>query len=255
VKSIFLGAAAVLMVAAVQSASAADLPVRVETRAPALVASPVAIWNGFYVGASVGGRWSNVDSTTLSVAGLAPIANPTNTASFDSSTFRGGFYTGVNWQLASWVVGIEADIAWGDSKTTNTRLAGAGIVHAGDSATAKQTWDGGVRGRLGYLLTPSVLLFGTGGGSWIHDELTATCSAATCGAVLGSNVSTERLGWTVGGGVEWAMSPNWLLRGEYRYADYGTSRQTLFVGVPGSVSVIDSKLTTQTGLAGLAYKF
>ena len=35
------------------------------------------------------------------------------------------------------------------------------------------------------------------------------------------------VGWTIGGGIEAALTRNWLLRGEYRYADYGTQSYTV----------------------------
>jgi outer membrane immunogenic protein len=193
----------------------------------------------------------------LSVAGVAPLPNPTNTASLDSSGVRGGFYAGYNWQVGpTWLVGIEGDIADGSNKKTTARLPGAGFpIGVGDSTTAKQTWDAGIRGRLGYLLTPSVLLFGAGGASWIDTRLSGTCSVATCGAALATSVSQTRSGWAAGGGIEWAVTPNWLARVEYRYADYGNYNQTIFPGIPGSVAVTNTKLSTQTAFAGIAYKF
>jgi outer membrane immunogenic protein len=67
-------------------------------------------------------------------------------------------------------------------------------------------------------------------------------------------------GWTVGGGAEWMLASNWLIRGEYRYAEYGRLSGTFFPGFNGAVfngEAIDAnvKLQTHTALFGVAYKF
>ena len=250
-KALIRAVVGIVFSAACGSSFAADLPRKAAPYAPAVV--PAATWTGFYLGGSLGGRWSNVDITTISVGGAAPAAN--NTASLDSSTFRGGLYGGYNWQFApTWVVGIEGDYAWGDSSELLARLPGAAVTNAGDSTEAKQKWDANLLGRLGYLFAPNIMVYATGGASWIGVEANSICSAATCGTALTSSLSTTRSGWTIGGGVEWAITRNWLARAEYRYADYGTWRQTSFAGTVAS-SVFDTTMTTQTALAGLAYKF
>jgi outer membrane immunogenic protein len=236
------------------AAFAADLPARVVTKAPAML--PVNTWTGFYMGVSLGARWANVDVTTLSAGGAPPIPNPTNTASLDSTGVRGGFYAGYNWQVAPmWLIGVEGDIADGSNKRTVNRLPGSGFpIGATDAVSVKETWDAGVRGRVGFLLTPSLLVFGAGGGSWTETELSATCSVFTCGAALGSSADKVRSGWAAGGGLEWAVTPNWLARVEYRHADYGSTNQTIFAGT-ASLSTISTKVTTDSAFAGIAYKF
>jgi opacity protein-like surface antigen len=75
-----------------------------------------------------------------------------------------------------------------------------------------------------------------------------------------STLSSTLSGWTVEGGIEWMLAPNWLVRGEYRYADYGRLSGTFFPGFGGFVvngDAIDAnvKLHTHTALFGIAYKF
>ncbi|MGG6497701.1 UNVERIFIED_CONTAM: porin family protein, partial [Bacteroidetes bacterium 56_B9] len=81
-----------------------------------------------------------------------------------------GGYAGYNWQVApTWVVGLEGDIAWGDANKTLAGIPGtwpAGTSSASialDSTSLRETWDGAIRGRLGFLITPTIMLFGTGG--------------------------------------------------------------------------------------------
>ncbi len=233
-------------------AIAADIPAPIYKAAPARVAS--FSWTGFYLGGSLGGRWTDVDLTTVSVGGVVPPVPPA-TRSADSTAFRAGVYAGYNWQVApQWLIGLEGDIAWANSSRSTTAGLPGFAFSAGDSTSFKETWDGSVRGRLGYLLAPTWLVYATGGASWLHVSSTAVCSVVTCPVGGGAfTASTTRTGWTVGGGVETVVWSNWLLRAEYRYADYGTWNNTFFTAP--FVTVASAKITTSTALVGLAYKF
>jgi outer membrane immunogenic protein len=91
------------------------------------------------------------------------------------------------------------------------------------------------------LITPRLMVFATGGASWLRVQASALCgSPFVIGWCIGppgptnvgstSTVSATVLGWTIGGGLEWMLTQNWLLRGEYRYADYQQFNYTLFPG-------------------------
>jgi hypothetical protein len=103
-------------------------------------------------------------------------------------------------------------------------------------------WYGTVRGRAGWLATPNLLLFGTGGfaygrvagsanyvlnsttfvGSFgiVNAPFGATCTVnLTCFA--GSS-SVIRTGWTAGGGLEWLLDQHWSAKVEYQFVDLGT---------------------------------
>jgi outer membrane immunogenic protein len=237
-------------------AFAADMPVRTPVyKTPALY-DP---WTGFYAGGSIGARLSEVDwrSDTLTGGG-APIVGPNNPASLDNTSFRVGGYIGYNWKIGpAWLAGLEADIAWAENKKLVTPFPGV----AGPSAnfdTVKLGWDGSVRGRLGVLVSPTWLLYGTGGVAW--QEIKTLSSCGTGGGFCGGGVtvsgtsSATKAGWTVGGGVETALPNNWLARAEYRYADFGHVHNTL---PPAAVVGIESTINVKThaGLIGLAYKY
>ena len=110
-----------------------------------------------------------------------------------------------------------------------------------------------------------MLLYATGGASWIHLEASAFCGSvnpigwcrgpAGPGSNVGttSTVSTTRIGWTAGGGIEAMLWSNWLARIEYRYSDYGTFGYTLFSGVDAIAA--ETKFHTHTALVGVAYRF
>jgi outer membrane immunogenic protein len=96
-------------------------------------------------------------------------------------------------------------------------------------------WFGTVRGRLGYLATPDLLLFGTGGFAYGRTEVSAniantsnfTNNIETGGAIIirlscvGNNIcigdsdSRTSTGWTAGGGFEWALGSHSSFKGEY----------------------------------------
>jgi outer membrane immunogenic protein len=267
------------------TASAADLPVKAPPlAAPAPVMAP---WAGPYIGLALGGKWTSGDMTTNCVQGSsAPPFNCGGTANpfvvdgsspndFSGLSGRVGIYLGWNWQIANWVYGVEGDIGFGFSRNTesvsglvgcSTKACAGGIITpislAGDSTSVKAGGgDGSIRGRLGYLFVPNMLLYGTGGVAFQEmGEASMSCAFLTSPACTLANHSQTtdshlRVGWTVGGGVEWMVLPNWLVRGEYRYADFGHSDANFFQG-SGDVELLTSiKVRTQIATFGVAYKF
>jgi outer membrane immunogenic protein len=183
----------------------------------------------------------------------------------------------------SWVVGIEGDFAFYDQSASVTGLvgcvtlacrgipaiAGSRFTTALDSTSVTDKDDFGLRLRAGFLVTPDILVYGTGGLAFQRVEASISCGGATdgptsqvsvaCGGIAKSQTDGSwRPGWTVGGGVEWKLAsmglPNWLLRGEYRYADFGTWKPDFFRG-SGVIEVFPNiKVTSQIATAGIAYK-
>ena len=265
-----IAAAAIAAFSFVNSASAADMPVKAPL-VPVIAADP---WTGWYLGASAGGRF-NKDTWTgtgFEIPALAALlSNRDNPHDFNSTSARLGLYGGYNWRVQQmWVVGLEADIAWANNKKTSAGSIPGLITATTDSVEMKDGWDGGLRARLGYLITPSTLLFGTGGVSWMNSEASVSCAGSTITSLCtGPNIATFRtdsvskivVGWTFGGGLETIVMPNWLLRGEYRYSSYAGYHATLLQGGAGSIGNIDvvdadiGRIRTHTALIGLAYKF
>jgi outer membrane immunogenic protein len=251
-------------------ASAADMPAKAPVyKAPVTAADP---WTGWYLGASAGGRfnkdtWTGTGFDNPVVPAL--LTSRDNPHDFSSTSARLGLYGGYNWRVQQmWVVGLEADIAWANNKTSASSIPGLATATT-DSVAMKDGWDGGLRARLGYLITPSTLLFGTGGVSWMNSEPSISCAGvAIFSWCTGSNIATFRtdsvskiaVGWTLGGGLETIVMPNWLLRGEYRYTSYASYHATLLANGSGATGIIDTvtadiKTRTQTVLVGLAYRF
>ena len=203
------------------AAFAADLPSRKEP--PVYVPpAPMLTWTGFYAGLNVGGGWSANSGYNGAVPYVDPAVAgslfflPGGNGSNNAGGVVGGGQIGYNYQFQSLLVGVEADIQ-GTSITAGnggnnlsvypSPLTPGGLLIplAGNGGNVGLPWFGTVRGRVGYLITPTLLVYGTGG-------------FAYGGLSVGpwNNTST---GWTAGGGVEWMFMPNWSAKVEYLFTD------------------------------------
>jgi outer membrane immunogenic protein len=287
---IILGTAMLVGLAIGTPAIAADMPLKAPP--PPVVVSD---WGGFYFGAQFGEKWKKDDWTTNCInAGGPPLGTcgsalstsifpgaPDGTASqsFTNSGFRWGLYAGYNFQVNQyWLVGVEAD--WGHYDQSSTvgfipGCAGAACTggafgpgpFAGDSTTVRNTWDASLRGRLGFIATPDVLIYGTGGLALQRIEENVTCTSQTFGAAspaggaacLGPSKSETQqktlVGYTVGGGLEWKAWQHVVLRGEYRYSEFQQFSPTFFGGQGDIVLQPTIKVRSQIATFGIAYLF
>jgi outer membrane immunogenic protein len=113
-----------------------------------------------------------------------------------------------------------------------------------------------VRGRLGYLVLPSLWLFGTGGIGYGHSKFTTAMEAP----LLESTSDANEFGWVAGAGLEWKFWNHWLLRGEWLHYDFGrTSEVNEVLGInetPMMTGInINPRTTVDIGRAALSYKF
>jgi len=284
---IILGTALLAGLAIASPAFAADMPLK------APVAAPIVYdWSGFYIGAQFGEKWKKDDWDTgclgfgVSVApfNCGGIGNPftndgTGVQSFTNSGFRWGLYAGYNFQVnQNWLVGYEVDAAqYNQSSTvgfipgcstaacTNTVFPGTGNTppFTGDSVTIKNTWDASLRGRIGYIVVPNLLVYGTGGLALQRISETVTCTSQLFGAggaaCFGLNKSETQektlVGYTIGGGLEWKAWQHVVLRGEYRYSEFQQFRPTFFGGQGDIVISPAIKVRSQIATFGIAYLF
>ncbi|MGY0575742.1 outer membrane protein [Bradyrhizobium sp. RDM12] len=258
------------------SVNAADLA-PVYKAAPAGAAPVTYNWSGFYLGGNVGVIWSDrradpVSFTTTGVdfSGRQAVGQ---FPSFDvgDTAFTGGGQVGYNFRFApNWVAGIETDINFSGLKKTDTRVfpatpfIGGGVIDANtESATQKLGWLGTVRGRLGFTtLDNRLLAFVTGGLAYgkVDDSLYTIGVPNGAGPFLiGASSAAVRIGWTAGGGLEYAFAGNWRAKFEYLYYDLGTQNLTLdYAPVPGDAgNTITYRFRNNGNLArvGLNYRF
>jgi outer membrane immunogenic protein len=241
------------------SAFAADLAPRMYAKAPPL---PVVVydWTGFYVGGNLGYSWgrSSDTSTLTNAAGTVLLTTPGKS---DLNGVVGGGQIGYNWQRQNWVWGLEADIQGTGEKGSRafafTPGVGLGIGNFAPGIivpfvlTQKIDWFGTVRGRVGILATPKVLLYATGGLAYGQVN-----SSETVGTVVPSAFSNSitNVGWTVGAGVEGVISGNWTAKLEYLYVDLGTVSSSYTLPSTNIISY-SSHITDNVLRVGVNYKF
>jgi outer membrane immunogenic protein len=227
-KKSLLAASAIALAMSVGSAVAADLPSK---KAPVLLPPPPppALWTGFYVGLNAGYSWEERSAVAVGTSPFVPFPAigivGSGALSSDSGSFIGGGQIGYNYQFGNnFVVGIEADIqGLAGSNTSVTGVSTLGGLIGTIGASKSVDYLGTVRGRVGYLITPSLLVYGTGGLAYGQTNLTASVFQ-TINGVTGSAstaFSDTRVGWTAGGGVEWLFLPQWSAKVEYLYYDLG----------------------------------
>ena len=200
-KKALLGSAAAMAV--VGSAAAADLPSRRVAPPPVIAAAPVPVftWTGFYAGLNAG-------------AAVNASSNQTNNAFFGNNNsgganvaFIGGGQIGFNYQTGPIVFGVEADAQYRSrfGGTSNNYFANQVIFN-----TSRDGFLGTARGRLG-LGFNQFMVYATGGVAFGN----------RFDPIFGD--TSFKAGYTVGGGIEYALTPNFSIKAEYLYVDLGRS--------------------------------
>jgi outer membrane immunogenic protein len=203
----FLGSIA-LLISLSTTAWAADLPVKAPLDPGLAVAAP-ASWQGIYVGGHVGYGWGSTRITELVPYAFCNTGDPCRLR-YDFSGPLGGAQIGFNVQSGPLVFGAEADVSWSGMRRTIQNPFGP--VVANESFSTKMDWFGTGRARLGYA-SSSWLPYVTGGFAFARIENRYTDPPDSA---VGSGT---KWGWTVGGGVEYALQSNWSVRAEYLYVD------------------------------------
>lgn len=207
--------------------------------APVPPPPPVFSWTGFYIGAEVGGAWARNTDSELYLNGVPN----GDTAGSNPSGVIGGGLVGFNYQLGSVVFGLEGDAEGSDLKAT-----GIYTLAAPDSVTSNTDFQGSIRGRLG-VAVDRWLVYGTGGVAFAHTQYDYNCVG--CFPQTSESFDNTRTGWTLGAGIEYAFTNNWIGRVEYRYADFG--HQTDNVTMWNLQE--RQRLTENIVQVGLLYKF
>jgi outer membrane immunogenic protein len=245
---------AVALAATMLPAAAADFPVE-----PVYQARPVVLvfrWTGVYLGAHVGGGRGFVDENALPLATFvgSPFAG---IVPFPTSIGLGGWFAGgqigANYQVDSWVIGIEAQASWAQFKGSSTCAANLTLViPVTASCTAKLDSLGTAAVRLGWAFD-HLLLYGKGGAAWTNDSYQVTFSRPAGLLLLSTN--ELRWGWMVGIGVEYAFTDNWSAKIEYNYMDLGGD-SLRFIDTNGTVTM-DANLRQRLNVVkiGVNYRF
>ena len=230
-----------------------------------LEAPPLFTWSGFYGGQAGGYTWTGngatrpdgLWSTALDAAGSAftaangaPAGQPHN--------FLGGGQIGFNYQIKSFVIGVEADLTYTGLDTTSATAAASTGGNLAFTPDVSSHWLSTVRGRFGTAID-RLLIYTTGGLAVAQRNFNngyAVLSPDGQDFSIGS-ASRTAAGLALGGGLEYALTKNWTLKGEYLYANLGPGRS--FVSDGSTVSVNPSfrqgDLDEKVVRAAINYKF
>jgi outer membrane immunogenic protein len=244
-----LAALGALLLGTVHAASAADLPVKAPP-ARAVVGAGYN-WSGFYLGAN---------------CGVARARSTTENTGPDFSGFDNGVFTrytlkdtawtcggqvGYNWQSGVFVFGLEAEGGYLDI-SRSTIFSREPAVTDADFVSVKYRWYATATGRVG-IAWDRALLYAKGGAAWAR--ITNAAADSSTGGVIDDDdfVSTTRtrLGWAAGGGLEYGLAPQWSVKFEYLYMDFG--RFTSNLNADGDT--FEHRNRVHTGKIGLNYRW
>jgi outer membrane immunogenic protein len=267
-RQFFLASAGAMALAG--TALAADLPI-----APP-PPPPIFTWTGIYVGGYGGGEVTHTSYNTLVGPPLSPFSHltPADIAGVDaagSQTLNKGGFTmggelGYNWQIGWFVLGIETDIGGvtGGTNTMNVGLingtgSGPGVFFPfALNQRASNGLFGTVRGRLG-IAFDRVLIYGTGGLAYTSGHYLFSYSDGLSPAV-GSASTANNVGYVVGGGLEYALTNNVSVKGEFLYSQFGRVSTTglivnQFNPLFTNTFATSARVQEYTARVGLNYRF
>lgn len=209
-------------------ASAADFPAR--ANAPVFtVAASAPNWTGFYVGITAGGAFSDKSKASAAYEDGTPFEGSISSKSGSGVTFGGTL--GYNQQIGNFVAGIEGDYSFLNlsqtSRVAYSRPSGSpsspATYNVDGSVRSSIDSYGTVRGRIGYLVTPELLVYGTGGVAFADVKTRANVSEGV--TMLNSNQTTTfgeyagqrsafKTGFAYGGGLEYKIDKAWSVKVE-----------------------------------------
>ncbi len=204
-------------------------------------------WSGFYVGAHGAYSWGHSTSHTTNTATGASAGD----SSSNSSNGSGGIQLGDDYMLTRHIlVGLDFRTSYlGEtSDETTSNAAGTFVL----KSHGRTDWAESLTGRVGYAFR-NWLLYGRGGVVFDQGDVTRTQVAGTTGlATPGTveKVSNDRVGWTIGSGLEYGFAPGWSAFVEYRY-----SESTHTLDFPLAQRSNDVKGHSNAVQFGLSYKF
>jgi outer membrane immunogenic protein len=228
-------------------------------------------WTGWYVGGNAGYSWGKVDGdfNAPGFPGLSLGNSPPPPGSFPTSLkpngFIGGGQIGYNWQLDKWVFSLETDFQGsaernGISFDNFYSCESVGFLgcHLAQTRDAKILWFGTVRGRIGWLFTPTLLFYGTGGLAYGKVSAGGTISdPENTGVSFSFAESKITLGYAAGAGIEGTILDlrDWTWRIEYLYLNLGSLSGSGTEPITGSSYNWNAKFTDNIVRVGLNYRF
>jgi outer membrane immunogenic protein len=230
-KDFFWGALAGALLGFCAHADAADMAASIN-KAPVASAPYGDPWSGFYIGGAVGYGW---------IRGTGTFSESEASSSFGTSPqgLVGGLHLGTGTRIGGNVY-VGAEVAGGVGTLDGT-AQNPGFI---GNANSKNHWLMSVSGRLGYIVAPNAMVYARGGWAWAGSEFTLNSGP------LSISTSPTLNGGLLAGGIEVALTPNWIAGLEYQH--YFLNDINLPIAVGLSARVNDN---IDVALARLSYKF
>ena len=164
--------------------------------------------------------------------------------------------------MDSVVLGIEGDISksWIDgSDTTHLDAGDLGFIGAvGDAdvnVDASLDWFGTLRARAGFLATPDLLVYATGGLAWGSVDTDVSVDFVNSNNLdFANGDSTNHMGWSLGAGLEYKVTDAVSIKAEYLYIDLG-KEDVLDSDIDGNPIRAEQDINVHTVRAGLNFHF
>ncbi len=181
---------------------------------------PPASWTQFYIGGGIG---LNLQTGNTSVPLPPPSSTLVTVSGLEGASLGLTATAGFDYQFSPLVVvGAFVDYDWSSQNTTFSLSDDSGDFASATAARLDSGWT--VGGRAGILATPDILVYGLGGFTETHlDNWSVTSTSGFATAVALQEPSQTRAGYTVGGGIEYRLTNNVSLRGEYRHVSLGNA--------------------------------
>jgi len=225
VRKWLLGTAAIATLGMGQG-MAADLGALPPAKAPPAMMAPIYNWTGFYIGGHVGGAWAD------------------DSLGGNGGRFAGGVQAGADYQFATnWVVGIEGHYSWLSSNNNGTAFPAVGTVIRDDRGL------GSITGRLGWTWGPA-LFYAKGGYAFVDSKLGVTVAGVP---VAFATTGNHKNGYTIGAGLEYMFAPNWSVKGEYQYYNFGNT--TFVAPSPAGLAGTSFRNNEHEVNVGVNYRF
>jgi outer membrane immunogenic protein len=224
---------------------------------PPLPPPPVFTWTGPYVGGQIGGAWG---TGNLNAIVFDPITRALFSASIGDTTSGviGGAHVGYLYQIDQWVLGVEGSVD--GTGLRNNAVAVFPVAFGGSILTANTSLDilGTIRGKIGFAWD-RVLIYGTGGVAFGGFSTDLSLVGTAPFFIARANPGNNRVGWTAGGGLQYAITNNWSVFAEYRYTNLGSiNLNNGFVAAPlpgGGFFNGSRQIRFNQVQAGFSYRF
>jgi opacity protein-like surface antigen len=203
-------------------------------------------WNGFEVGVQGGYGWGTSSGKLLTPGTEATLLD-TGTFphyNFGTSGGVGGVHLGYDWEITPWVLGIEGDIE-GGSVGGRERFPAIDV-----GVGTHMNFDASIRGVAGWSFG-QILPYATFGAAFgnVTDHYNEPIGFRIAGD------SSTRTGWTAGGGVAYAFTPQWDVNVEYRYTDLGQTGRIIGGGLANGGIETNNLFKFNMIRVGLTYRF